>query len=151
MMKKETDFLENIEGAPILFFDGVCNLCNGAVDFIIKNDKSASIRFAAIQSESGQVLLKKAGFYVKKAAFSEKEMNTLVFLKDGKMFIKSDAALEIAQILGGGWKILTFGKFLPRLFRDGIYDFIARNRYRFFGKKETCRLPTSAERGRLIG
>jgi predicted DCC family thiol-disulfide oxidoreductase YuxK len=150
-MKNETDFIKIIDDQPILFFDGVCNLCNGAVDFIIRHDQSESIRFAAIQSETGQILLKKAGFYADKAPFSEKEMNTLIFLKDGKTFIKSDAALEIAKIIGGGWQILRFGKILPRFFRDGIYDFIARNRYRFFGKKETCRLPTPAERGRLIG
>lgn len=143
--------MKNAENGPILFFDGVCTLCNASVDFIIRHDKKSAFRFASLQSEFAQNELKKAGFYNETNVFSENSMNTVVLLADGNVFKKSDAALEIARRLGGFWSVFYFFKILPRPVRDFFYDLVARNRYRFFGKKETCRLPTSAERARFLG
>ncbi len=136
---------------PILFFDGVCTLCNASVDFIIKHDKKGAFKFASLQSDFAQKALKNAGFYTESDLLSENKMDTVVLLDGGKVFTKSGAALEIAHRLGGFWSIFYFFKILPRPVCDFFYDLIAQNRYRFFGKKGTCRLPSAAERARFLG
>lgn len=128
---------------PVLLFDGVCNLCSGFVQFIIKIDPKGKFRFASLQSETGQEMLRAAGL-------STSDLGTVVLVQKGKVFTLSDVALESTKILGGGW-ILFYGfKILPRFFRDGIYNWVARNRYRWFGKKEACMIPTPDIRKRFL-
>jgi predicted DCC family thiol-disulfide oxidoreductase YuxK len=109
----------------IILFDGVCNLCNAAVNFIIDRDPQNRFRFAALQSETGQELLNR---------FPPKSgpVDSIVLIRDGQSYVKSDAALEIARHLGGAWPLLAVFRIFPRFLRNFGYDLIARNRYRFF-------------------
>ncbi|MGB5405075.1 thiol-disulfide oxidoreductase DCC family protein [Robiginitalea sp.] len=124
-------------GKKIILFDGVCNLCNGAVQWVIKRDQTDVFRFAPLQSAIAEDLLKAR-------RIDTSQMDSIVFIDPGMAyFIKSDAALEIARnIKGYGWAPAVFG-WIPRSVRDGIYDLIAKNRYRFFGKKEQCMIPSA--------
>jgi predicted DCC family thiol-disulfide oxidoreductase YuxK len=128
---------------PVILFDGVCNLCNNSVLFIIKRDPNAKFKFASLQSELGKSQLEKFGLPVT-------ELNSVLLIKDGKLFQKSNAALEIAKHLGGGWPIFYVIKLVPAFFRDGFYGWIARNRYRWFGKKDACMIPTPALKSRFL-
>lgn len=134
---------EAYEGRPVLIFDGVCNLCNFFVDFVIRRDKKEQFLFTANQHQSGQQLLEEHGYDIE-------DVSTVFLYENGKMYERSDAALRVARKLGFPWSIAWVGMILPRGLRDGIYKWIARNRYRWFGQKETCRLPTPAERARFL-
>lgn len=134
--------LFNIEH-PILLFDGVCNLCNASVQWVLTRDVKAQFRFAALQSELGQQLLKQHGL-------SAENFDTVVLAVKDKVFLRSDAPLEIVWRLGGFWKLLYAFKALPRPIRDGLYNFIAKNRYRWFGRQETCMLPRPEWKGRFL-
>jgi predicted DCC family thiol-disulfide oxidoreductase YuxK len=125
----------------VIFFDGVCGLCNGFVDFIISIDKKAQFKFSPLQSEYAQQTLPR-----------ELTMNldSVVFLQDGKTYRKSLAVIKVLETLGGFWKIAKIGKALPESILNRAYDMVAQNRYKIFGKKESCRLPTPAERARFI-
>lgn len=132
------------ENKKIILFDGVCNLCNGAVQFIIRQDKNDTFRFAALQSEKGQQLIKERGI-------DTNVIDSIILIKPNvAYYIKSDAALEIANNFGGGWKFLQIFKLLPTSIRDFFYDFIARNRYRWFGQKNQCMIPTPELRAKFI-
>lgn len=129
----------------IIFFDGVCNLCNGAVNFIIDRDRSGRFKFAALQSD----------FAKKKLALSGIEPHKLdsivvVDSSNGKIREKSSAALHIARKLNGLWPILYVFIILPRFLRDGVYDIIAKNRYRWFGRTDQCRMPSPELNKRFI-
>lgn len=128
----------------VILFDGVCNLCNGAVDFIIRHDREANFMFASLQSEVGQELLQQYGL-------PAHDYKSMVLLKEGRFYQRSTAALKIAEGLGGALRLLRLFLVVPAPFRDAVYNFVAHNRYRFFGKKETCRLPTPEERARFLG
>jgi predicted DCC family thiol-disulfide oxidoreductase YuxK len=128
---------------PIILFDGVCNLCNDSVLFIINRDRLAKFSFASLQSEYGQTQLKKFKLPVN-------ELNTILLIKDGKVFSKSDAALEIARELSGWWPALYAFKIVPAFIRNVFYDIIAKNRYRWFGKQEACMIPTSELKARFV-
>ena len=128
----------------IILFDGICNLCNGVVSFIIKRDKKALFRFAAIQSGAGQTLLSLYG------ATNNKQDLTLYYIRGEKYFCKSSAVIFILKDLGGMWKCFYPFIFLPTRFRDAIYLFIARHRYRWFGKRETCLIPDKRIQDRFI-
>lgn len=130
-------------GRDIVLFDGVCNLCNGAIDFILERDPAGHFAFASLQSEAGQEVLSAYGL-------STRDFNTVILVQEGKVYKKSRAALQIAGKLKGGWKLLQAFKIVPSFVGDTVYDFIARNRYRFFGKRETCRLPTPQIRSRFL-
>jgi len=123
-------------GKKIVLFDGVCNLCNGAVQFIIRRDRRDRFRFAALQSELGQELCRARHI-------DTSQVDSIVLIDPGvAYYIKSDAALEIARDLNGyGWMPLMLG-WIPRGVRDAVYDLVARNRYRWFGKKDQCMIPT---------
>ena len=127
----------------MLLFEGVCNLCNASVQWILKRDRKGVFKFAALQSDTGQMLLRQFGF-------SEKNFDTVVLVTDGRIFTRSDAALEIVQRIGGVWSLLAVFKIIPRSIRDTIYDWVARNRYRWFGKKEECMLPRPEWRERFV-
>ena len=124
-------------------FDGVCNFCNFWVNFTLDRDKKDCFRFAALQSEAGQKLLRKFNL-------SKSDFDTFILVKGETYFTKSTAALKIANHLSGPVKILTPLIFIPRVIRDIFYNIIASNRYRFFGKRDVCRIPSTEERLKFI-
>ena len=128
---------------PVILFDGVCNLCSSSVRFIIARDPAARFRFASLQSEAGQALL--GGHGLDTGALS-----SVVLVEDGRVHTRSDAALRIAWRLSGPWPLAGVFRAVPRGVRDGVYDWIARNRYRWFGKTEACWLPTPELRARFL-
>lgn len=124
------------EGKKIILFDGVCNLCNGSVNFIIKRDKKDLFRYASLQSDIGQQLIKKHGI-------DTKQLDSILLIdSETRYYYKSTAALNIARQLSGVYPLLSVFLILPRFLRDWIYDIIAKNRYRWFGKQESCMIPT---------
>lgn len=127
----------------IVLFDGVCNFCNASINFVIDHDPQGRFRFASLQSATGQQLL---------AAHQEptRDFDSVILLKGGKVYRKSDAALEIALDLGGFWVLLYGFKVVPRVLRNAVYDLVARNRYRWFGRLDACRLPTPELRARFL-
>jgi predicted DCC family thiol-disulfide oxidoreductase YuxK len=127
----------------IILFDGVCNLCNGAVQFVLKRDKEAVFKFASLQSDAGKKLLEAHGL-------PEDHLKSFVYICNGEAYTRSDAALKVAARLSYPTKLLSWFIIVPRSIRDFVYDLIARNRYRIFGKKETCMLPTLELRQRFI-
>lgn len=129
---------------PVVLFDGVCNLCNGSVQFILKRDPQARFRFASLQSEAGRSLLVEHGL-------DPDALSSVVVVEDGRVWQESSAALRIARHLPGAWKLLRIFTVIPRPLRDAVYRLIARNRYRWFGKSETCWLPTPELKGRFLG
>ncbi len=120
---------------PIILFDGICNLCNGAVQYVIRHDPQGRFLFASLQSESGQQLLAEH-------QLQQTDFNSFVLIEGNKVFTKSTAALRVAKKLEGFIRLLGGFIFVPSFLRDGVYDIIAKNRYRWFGKKDTCMLPT---------
>jgi len=126
----------------IILFDGVCNLCNSSVQFIIKRDPKGRFKFASIQSETGQSLLELHGY--------DKEIDSFILIENQKIYFKSSAALMVCRNLNGLWKLLTILRILPAPFRDFFYDVVANNRYKWFGKKESCMLPTKEMKKRFL-
>ncbi len=129
---------------PVLFFDGICNLCNSAVQFVIRHDKEGRIRFASLQSEAGQIAV--AAVLAKEGAVPD----SLIFLDKGAYYTRSDAALHVAALLDGPWKGLRHLRFFSRLIRDAVYRLVARNRYRLFGKRDACMMPAPALKSRFL-
>lgn len=126
----------------IIIFDGVCLLCNKWVDFLVRHDKKGSIKFVALQSELTPIIL--AQFEYQAVA------DTIVFLENGRAYTKSNAVIRIAVHLGFPSALMACFYVIPVRFRDKVYDSIARNRYRWFGKKETCRIPDVEFRHRFL-
>ena len=116
----------------IILFDGICNLCNGAVNFILKRDIKKQFQFEALQSERGKKLI--ANFEI------APETDSIILIINNQVYTESDAAIEIARLLPAPWNWFSTFKIIPPKFRNGIYKWIAKNRYRWFGKKETCRV-----------
>jgi predicted DCC family thiol-disulfide oxidoreductase YuxK len=132
------------EGKHIVLFDGVCNFCNGSVRFIIKRDKKDLYRFASLQSELGEKLTEERGI-------DTDQIDSIILIQPGEAYhIKSDAALEIAKNLSGFYPVLGIFQYLPTGFRNFFYDFVARNRYKWFGKKENCPMPSKDEREKFL-
>ena len=127
----------------IILFDGVCNFCSFWVNFVIKRDKNDIFRFAALQSETGEK-------YLKKFRLNITDPDTFVLIEGKEYFIKSTAALKVAWELKSWLKISYPLIFLPISFRDFLYDLIAKNRYKIFGKKDVCRIPTAEEKMKFI-
>lgn len=130
-------------GSPILLFDGVCNLCDASVQRIIKADKKGIFLFASLQSEAAQKILDHADL-------SDHQLKSVVLFHKGKLYTHSDAILETARLLGGVWSLAYAFKALPKFIRDGVYNWIARNRYRWFGKKDQCMIPTPELKSRFL-
>lgn len=130
-------------GPPIIFFDGVCNLCNGAVQFIIKRDVRSQYLFASLQSGIAQQRLLQ--YQVTGAP-----LESLLLLQNGNLLKKSDAVLEIARNLNGLWPLLFVFRIIPRGFRDWLYDRVALNRYRLFGRQARCMLPDASLKARFL-
>jgi len=128
---------------PIVLFDGVCNLCSGSVQFLLERDLEGIFRFASLQSEVGRSLMTRHGL-------DPDALGSVVLIEEGRAWQESSAALRIARHLPGAWKLLRIFAVIPRPLRDAIYRWIARNRYRWFGKTESCWLPTPELRGRFL-
>jgi predicted DCC family thiol-disulfide oxidoreductase YuxK len=129
------------EVKAVVFFDGVCNLCNGAVDFFIKRDKKMFLRYASLQSDFAKEKL---------ADHLHEDLSTVVLLINDDIYVKSEAIIRALIILGGPYSMAKVLLLIPRFIRDFAYEFIAKNRYRFFGKKDSCRLPTPAEKNLFL-
>lgn len=127
--------LKQIKKHKIILFDGVCNLCNGAINFVIKRDKKDIFQFATLQSEIGQELLSKFKIDTSK-------VDSIILIDGENCYVKSSAALGISKHLSGGYPLLYGFLILPKFIRNNVYDYIARNRYKWFGKKESCMIPT---------
>ena len=128
----------------IVLFDGVCNLCNSAVTFIIEHDKKDVFRFASLQSEIGRKLVEERGM-------DPEELDSIVLIDPGVAYYrKSTAALEISSELSGGYSLLKNFLFIPESLRDGIYNFVANNRYKWYGKKESCMIPTPELKSKFL-
>ena len=128
----------------IVLFDGVCNFCNDSVRFIIKRDKKDLYRFASLQSELGKSLTKSRGI-------DTNAVDSIILIQPGEAYyLKSDAALNIAKNLNGFYSALSIFLYLPSGFRDFLYDLIAKNRYKWFGKKEACPMPTADEQAKFL-
>lgn len=163
---------EGAEGAalvaverPVVLFDGVCNLCNSFVQFVLDHERGPELRFAALQSDAARALLASAGSIawvdaelgVGPAATSpsdgesgESGPATIVFVERGRAYVRSTAALRIARYLRTPWRLLYVLTVVPRFLRDAVYRWIGKNRYRWFGKTETCRVPTPELRARFL-
>jgi predicted DCC family thiol-disulfide oxidoreductase YuxK len=131
-----------------ILFDGVCNFCNASINFIIDRDSKGIFKFAALQSEVGQELLKK--FSLKTNDSESRTFDSIVALEGDKVYQKSDAALEIARKIDGIWKVFYIFKIIPAFLRNSVYDLIARNRYRIFGRADACRIPTPELKARFL-
>lgn len=127
----------------LLLFDGICHLCDASVRFIVKRDPQGKIKFAPIQSPLGCQLYAQHGL-------DPAAPNAMLFITPRGAFKASDAALEIARTLGGIWKLALLFKLLPRALRDAAYYFIARHRYQWFGKDESCMMPTAELKARML-
>lgn len=134
---------KNHEHTAIVLFDGVCNFCNSSVNFIIRHDKKAHFKFAPIQSEIGKVLCEKFEIDVQK-------IDSIILIENDQFNIKSSAILRITKKLNGTYPLLFGFIIIPRFVRDAAYDLIARNRYKWFGKKESCMIPTPDEKERFV-
>jgi predicted DCC family thiol-disulfide oxidoreductase YuxK len=133
------------EMGAILLFDGVCNLCNAAVQFVLARDTKQYFRFASLQSEAGGRLLREHGIPI-----PEGDPSSMVVIEDGRAFERSSAALRIVRHLGWPWKLLYAFVVVPRFLRDAMYRFIANHRYAWFGKKDACLMPTPELRARFL-
>ncbi|WP_420463629.1 thiol-disulfide oxidoreductase DCC family protein [Candidatus Palauibacter sp.] len=136
----------SLEG-PIVLFDGVCNLCAGAVRFIIPRDRRGRFRFASLQSEAGRRILAHVGLALDAEDPAEW---SLVLVANGRGYLRSAAALRIAAGLGRGWPLVAVFLVVPAPLRDLAYRFVARNRYRWFGRKTACELPRTEESSRFL-
>jgi predicted DCC family thiol-disulfide oxidoreductase YuxK len=128
----------------VILFDGVCNLCNNAVKIVIKFDQKNTFLFAAIQSESGKKIIEYLDIDTSKT-------DSIILYKPRVSYeIKSTAALNVMNGFGGIWRITTLAFIFPKVFRDFIYDYIAKNRYKWFGKKDNCMIPTTALKAKFL-
>lgn len=130
---------------PILvIFDGICNLCNGAVQWIIRRDPTMNIRFVALQSPKAQQILRNHGI-------NGHTIESIIVIDTERVYSESDAALRICRYLRWPWPIIYHLRIIPRPWRDAIYRWIARNRYRWFGKRVQCMIPTPTQQNRFLG
>jgi predicted DCC family thiol-disulfide oxidoreductase YuxK len=143
MKRSIADLEQSTPPHPVLVFDGVCGLCNASVDFVIRHDRRGVFRFTPSQSEVGRSLLERFGV-------NPDDVQTVYLVEGGRIKARSTAALLVARRLGFPWSLASVFLLVPRPLRDLVYRWIARNRYRWFGKKETCRLPNAEERARFL-
>ena len=127
----------------VILFDGVCNFCNSSINFVMDRDPSGFFKFGALQSEEGIALLKKAGY-------QSEYLDSVLLLQDGHVYRDSEAALPITRKMTGLWPLMFGFIIVPRVIRDVVYNWIARNRYRWCGKMDSCRMPTPEIRSRFI-
>ena len=128
---------------PVLLFDGSCNLCNFWVNFLLAADSKHRLKFAAQQSTCGKQLLLQHGY-------DSDVFESVILIDKAPLYTKSAAILKVLRLIGGIWRLLSVVVIIPRPIRDFLYDFIARRRYRWFGKRDQCRIPTPQERERFL-
>jgi predicted DCC family thiol-disulfide oxidoreductase YuxK len=127
---------------PVILFDGVCNFCNGTVNFVIKKDRMNAIKFSPLQSIAGAQLKEQYGI--------GDDLKSFIFIENGKAYKKSTAALHVCKYLKGIYKIGFLGILIPTFLRDLVYDYIAKNRYKWFGQKDTCMIPSAEIRAKFL-
>ncbi|MBK8426079.1 MAG: thiol-disulfide oxidoreductase DCC family protein [Lewinellaceae bacterium] len=129
--------------SPVLLFDGVCNLCNASVQWVLLHDRKGIFQFAALQSETGQNLLRKWGR-------PTHDFDSVVLVDGDRLLLHSDVPLEIVRRIGGAWQVLYVFKIIPRPLRNAVYRWVARNRFRWFGRRAECMLPRKEWKERFI-
>ena len=129
----------------IILYDGVCNMCDSTVQFILNRDQKKEIYYAGLQSAAAKQLLN--GYGVK---INNEQLGTVYYLKNGKVYTKSTAILKVSAELKGAWPLMAIFLIVPKFIRDGVYDFIAKNRYKWFGRKDYCVLPSAEERSHFL-
>ncbi len=127
----------------IILFDGVCNFCNASVNFVIRHDRQGYFRFAALQSEIATALSRQYGF-------DTTALSSFILVENGKVYMKSTAALRVAGKLNFPVRLLSFFMIVPAFIRNSVYDWVARRRYRWFGRKDACMVPTPEIRSRFM-
>lgn len=125
----------------LVFFDGMCGLCDKTVDLLLREDKNDVLLFAPLQGETAAATLK---------ASDTTNLETIVFYSNGNVYRKSDAIIQVLRTMGGFWRLAAVFRFIPRPLRDRVYTYVANNRIRWFGKKDACRMPTPKDRGKLL-
>jgi predicted DCC family thiol-disulfide oxidoreductase YuxK len=128
---------------PLVLFDGVCNLCNRGVQFIIKRDKKKQFRFASLQGKHGQELLRQFNL-------PADDFNSFILIDDNKVYTRSAGALRMLWKLGGGWSLLYTFIIIPPFIRNAVYDWVAKNRYKWYGKRAECWIPTADLKNRFL-
>ncbi|RYY39338.1 MAG: thiol-disulfide oxidoreductase DCC family protein [Chitinophagaceae bacterium] len=128
---------------PVILFDGVCNYCDAVVNFVIRADRGKNIRYAALQSEAGQKLLEQYGL-------PREKFDSFVFVENGKALNRSTAMLHVVPYLPWYFQPARLGWLLPRALRDAVYNWVARNRYKWFGRRDACMIPTPDVRSRFL-
>ena len=134
---------QQTEDKVLVLFDGVCNLCNASVQFIIQRDKHDLFRFASLQSHPARAVMQRFNI-------DPESLHSVIVIDGAKAYERSDAALHIAARLSGMWKLLSFLRILPRRLRDVVYNWIARRRYSWFGKRNECMIPTSELQSKFL-
>jgi predicted DCC family thiol-disulfide oxidoreductase YuxK len=132
-----------MEDSPVILFDGVCNFCNYWVNFAIRRDRKNKLKFTPLQGETAAKLLPQ--HHIRPS-----DLSSVIFIDNGKAYTQSSAAIRICKYLDGGWKLFYGLMIIPKFIRDFFYNIIARNRYRWFGKKESCMIPTPELRRRFL-
>ena len=127
----------------ILLFDGVCNLCNTSVTFVIQRDKKDLFRFAALQDPAGQQL-------IEKYQIDPSNTDSIILIENDKAYVKSTAALKVARHLGGAYPLLYGFMIVPNFIRNWVYDYVAKNRYKWYGKKDSCMIPTPELKSKFL-
>lgn len=138
------DTSNKAQNNPVLLFDGVCNLCESSVQWIIRRDKKQLFRFASLQSDYAHSLLRAA-------ELPEHWTDSVVLVHNGRFYAYSDAAIQTLILLGGFWRLAACAYLIPRFIRNAIYRYVARNRYRWFGQKDACMIPTPELKARFLG
>lgn len=127
----------------IILFDGVCNLCNSSINFVIKRDSANLYKFTALQEAPGIGLLKQYGI-------NTLDTDSIILIENGKAYTKSSAALRVAKGLSGVWPVLYGFIIIPKWIRNAVYDYIAKNRYKWYGKKDSCMIPTPELKNKFL-
>ena len=128
---------------PVILFDGVCNFCNSSVNFVIKRDRKQRIKFAPLQTDIGKCLVQEFGL-------PADDLQSFIFIEKGLLYKKSTSALKVCKYLNGLWPLCYGFIIIPVFIRDGVYDFIAKRRYKWFGRKEECIVPSMEIRSRFL-
>jgi predicted DCC family thiol-disulfide oxidoreductase YuxK len=131
------------DNQPVILFDGICNLCNRSVQFVLRHDKKKRFLFSSLQSTTGNA-------YLKQFTLPEADFHSFILVEGNNYTTQSTAALRVLKLLGNGWALFYAFIIVPKFIRDVVYRFIAKNRYRWFGKRESCWLPTTALKNRFL-
>ena len=145
MIPIQYPFVPEMSAQRIILFDGICNFCNRWVNFIIRHDKKGKIKLAALQSEAGKRILKENNL-----AQLIDNMDTFIFIDEEKNYTRSSAGIRIAKYLNGGWKLFFVFIIVPKFIRDGVYNWLAKNRYKWWGKRNECMIPTQDVKERFL-